>query len=688
MEYKKVPQEIFNKVNENVKALERLFPSAVKDGEVDFIALKEVLGQFEEVGKEKYELTWAGKQNAKKVADDEVLGRTLKFVPEDSKDADTTENIYIEGDNLEVLKMLRQNYYQSIKVIYIDPPYNTGNDFIYDDDFYEKNIDSHEGNVIDGIRMTLNKNTSSKYHTNWLNMLYPRLLTAKDLLTDDGVIFISIGDEEIDNLIKICEDVFGRQNIVSNLVWEKKRKGAFLDRHITNIKEYIVVIAKDATKFNGLLGEINYSEETYPCIKTTNTRGIRTIKKGISSTYKEKNHFVAKNTRISSGNMELILLDDLIIKNGRLAEDLRVDSNWIYGQESLDLYAERDELYLTRDLYLRRRVKEPREKRLKDILSRVGKSETLDPEETDLAREIRYIRSDNLYDDGWGTNEDGNEELHELLGVQNIFDFPKPSKLIAKLLYSVSDKDCYILDFFSGSSTTADAVLQLNSQDGGKRKFIMVQISENLEETILEVPSNKKVSIQATIDFLESIGKPPLLTEIGKERIKRSIKRLNKDSSLITKELDLGMKVFRVDNTNIRWTHEALASGQIKADEAELTDKDQLDFMPGFTDIDVVYEIMLRQRDIPLSSKVEKLSYIDDRTFMFADSYVVCLEEIVTEELVGKLAALEPLPIKFIFRDSAFEDDISLKDETFRRLQLLIARNTGEEKKTYTVEFL
>lgn len=684
----KVPQGIFDKVNENVKALEKLFPSSVKDGEVDFNALKEALGLFKEVDKEKYELTWAGKQNAKKVADDDILGRTLKIVPEDNTATEKTENIYIEGDNLEVLKLLRQNYYQSIKVIYIDPPYNTGNDFIYEDNFYEKNIGSLEGDIVEGIRMTLNKNTSSKYHTKWLNMLYPRLLTAKDLLTDDGVIFISIGDEEIDNLIKLCEEVFGWSNIVANLVWEKKRKGAFLDSHITNIKEYIVVVAKDATKFNGLLGEINSSEETYPCIKTTNARGVRTIKKGISSTFKEKEHFVAKNTRISSGNMELILLDDLIIKNGRLAEDLRIDSNWIYGQESLNVFAERDELYLTRDLYLRRRVKEPREKMLKDILFKVGKNETLDSETIDEKRDIRYRKSDNLYDDGWGTNEDGNEELHELLGVQNLFDFPKPSKLIAKLLYSVSDKNCYVLDFFSGSATTADAVLQLNSQDDGNRKFIMVQIPENLEETILQVPSNKKVAIQASINFLTSIGKPPLLTELGKERINRSIKRIKEKNLCINNNLDLNMKVFRVDNTNIRWTHEALASGQIKADEAILTDKDQLDFMPNFTDLDVVYEIMLRQRDIPLSSKVENLTDIGKRTFIFAESFVVCLEEVITEELVERLAAIEPLPIKFIFRDSAFEDDISLKDETFRRLQLLISRNTGEEKKNYTVEFL
>lgn len=687
MDLPKVSEAIFNSQNENITKIEKLFPSVVKDGQVDFEALKEFFGIYEEVENEKYELTWHGKKKSKNFAEQDISGQTLKYLKDENIGSESSENLYIEGDNLEALKLLRQNYYQAIDIIYIDPPYNTGNDFIYEDKFLNSDIDTLEGNVVDNVRLTLNKNTSSKYHTNWLNMLYPRLLVARDLLTDDGVIFISIGDEEIDNLLKLCEEVFGWKNIVANLVWEKKRKGAFLDGHITNIKEYIVVVAKDSSRFKGLLGEINYNEETYPCIKTTNARGVRKISKGISSTFKEKNHFVSKGTRISSGNMELILLDDLIIKDGFLAEDVRIDSNWIYGQETLDSYAKKGELYITRDLYLRRRVTDPREKRLKDILFKTGKNEVVDIE-TDSLKNIRYKKSDNLYDDGWGTNEDGNQELHELLGVQNLFDFPKPSKLIAKLIYAVSNKNALVLDFFSGSATTADAVLQLNSQDSGNRKFIMVQVAENLLETLEKVPANKKASIQATIDFLATLNKPPYLTEIGKERVKRSIERIKQKSTSKLNNIDLGMKVFKVENTNIRWTHEALTEGQIAADEAEMTDKDKLDFMPGTKDIDVVYEVMLRQRDVPLSSSVELLLDIGARTYMFADSYVVCLEEDITAELVEKLAAIDPLPIKYVLRDSAFGDNISLKEETFRRLQLLVERNTGVSKKTYTVEFL
>mgnify|MGYP000063797310 CR=1 FL=1 len=221
----KVPQQINDIVGDNVKKLAQLFPSAVKDGEVDFEALKEELGQFEEVGSEKYELTWAGKKNAKKIAQEDVIGRTLKYIPEDSKDADTTENLYIEGDNLEVLKLLRQNYYGAIKMIYIDPPYNTGNDFVYNDSFVMSQEESDVAEeAIDelGERYTINKNSQNRYHANWLNMMYPRLKIACDLLKDSGVIFISIDDSEVANLRKICDEIFGADNFIANLIWQKK----------------------------------------------------------------------------------------------------------------------------------------------------------------------------------------------------------------------------------------------------------------------------------------------------------------------------------------------------------------------------------------------------------------------------------------------------------------------------------
>lgn len=208
----KVPQQINDIVGDNVKKLAQLFPAVVKDGEVDFEALKEELGQFQEVGSEKYELTWAGKKNAKKIAQEDIFGRTLKFIPEESKDTDTTENLYIEGDNLEVLKLLRQNYYGAVKVIYIDPPYNTGNDFVYNDSFVmsQEESDIVEGKIDEtGEKFTINSKSQNRYHAKWLSMMFTRLKIAKDLLKDDGVIFISIDDKEVENLKKICHEIFG-----------------------------------------------------------------------------------------------------------------------------------------------------------------------------------------------------------------------------------------------------------------------------------------------------------------------------------------------------------------------------------------------------------------------------------------------------------------------------------------------
>lgn len=249
----KVPQQINDIVGDNVKKLAQLFPSVVKDGEVDFEALKEELGQYEEVGSEKYELTWAGKKNAKRIAQEDVIGRTLKFIPEDSKDADTTENLYIEGDNLEVLKLLRQNYYGAIKMIYIDPPYNTGNDFVYNDSF---EMSESESNIVEGTisvvgeKYVINSASTNKYHAKWLSMLYSRLKIAKDLLSDDGIISISIDEHEFENLIKLCKEVFGEQNYIGSIVVKSNPRGSMSTAELASLHEYLVLFAKSRNDVN------------------------------------------------------------------------------------------------------------------------------------------------------------------------------------------------------------------------------------------------------------------------------------------------------------------------------------------------------------------------------------------------------------------------------------------------------
>ena len=495
--------------------------------------------------------------------------------------------------------------------------------------------------------------------------MYSRLLVARSLLKKEGVIFLSIDDNEIHHLKKLCDEILGSKNFVAQLVWEKKKKGAFLSKNYINMKEYVLVYAKHNPSFGGLIGEINSASETYPCIKTTNARGIRIIKKGTPSKCKEKTYTIKSGTRISAGNMELIYLNDLIVENGILQNDVEIDSNWIYSQQALDEYSDEGLLYITQDNYIRRIVNDDRIKMLKDLLTRVGIDGTSLP----------YYKYDlNMNNGGWGTNEDANDELHELMKHQYLFDFSKPTRLIAKLIQTITKEKDTILDFFSGSATTAHAVMQLNAEDGGHRKYIMVQLPEVCDEKSEAAKAGYRT-----------------ICEIGKERIRRAAKKIHEDNP--DAQFDDGFKVFEVADTNIKWNtvnDEDITS----LNEMDYgTDKDRIDFTKGYTDIDVVYEIMLRQYNIPLSTPVEKLPQVSDRTYIFADAVVVCLEPEISTELIEKLAAVEPTPAKFVLRDSAFNDDIELKDVSFRRLSSLIrTHQTEEERKSkynnYVVEFI
>lgn len=260
----------------------------------------------------------------------------------------------------------------------------------------------------------------------------------------------------------------------------------------------------------------------------------------------------------------------------------------------------------------------------------------------------------------------------------------KPVRLIKQLVDLCTENDDIILDFYSGSATTAHAVMELEAESEEKRKFIMIQVNEDLDRSLELADADNKKTIKNAISFLDDINKPHILSEIGKERIRRSGEKIKSEYQDV--ELDIGFKVFRAEATNIKW-NSLMDVGQLDIAQIE-SDPDSLDFMPNTKDIDVVYEIMLRQRDVALSESVELLSDIGSRTYLYASSFLVCLETEITEALVEKIAAIDPLPIKFIFRDSAFKDDIALKDETFRKLRALVERNSGESKPTYTVEFI
>ena len=681
MEYTKVNRNISNIVSEQVRKLEQLFPSAVKDGEVDFEALREELGQFEEVGTEKYELTWAGKKNAKKIAQEDIFGKTLKFISEDSKDADTTRNLYIEGDNLEVLKLLRQNYYGAIKMIYIDPPYNTGNDFVYNDSFV---MEQGESSLVEGIinesgeRLVLNSKSQNRYHANWINMIYPRLKVAKDLLCDDGVIFISIDDNEKANLSKVCDEIFGAENSIGPIIQNKQNaKNDTID--VQKNHEFILIYRKQkvgngTTSIPTLLRTIYNYKEVYEengeyyyindAITTRGEGGTLNARPNLGYTVyynpetKDKMAILDYDIELAkkSNDFDMIYRDnqELIAKGYIPIRPPKVRGSLGCWTWSLDKFnSEKRNIIITgkADRYS------------------IKKRTFIDKEDVKFINgKWQYVskidgNSKSIVD--FSTNE-GTNALSSLIG-QGIFNNPKNVEMIQYFLGLIRNNNCVVLDFFSGSATTAEAVLKMNVKDQGKRTFIMVQLEEECAENTDAFKNGYKN-----------------ICEIGKERIRRVGEKIRQENP--DDYIDIGFKVFRVADTNIKW-NSRMDMGQLDLSQIENT-PDLIDFMPGANDVDIVYELMLRQRDVALSETLELLSDIGNRTYLYATSYLVCLETEITEELVNKLAELDPLPIKFIFRDSAFKDDIAFKDETFRRLKALIDKNASGCKSTYTIEFI
>lgn len=560
----------------------------------------------------------------------------MKFVAKDSKNADSTENIYIEGDNLEVLKLLRQNYYNSIKMIYIDPPYNTGNDFVYNDTF---KMDKEESDKAEGIisenneKLQKNQKSTNRYHANWLNMMYPRLKLARDLLTDDGVIFISIDDNEQANLKRLCDEIFGEENFVGEFIWKKKQGGGNDSNIIVVEHEYIISYIK-GNKSDFIFNlDANYklNDNLYPFRDQKGEYGLVTLDKS-SIRFSDSLVFEIKSPNGDSFYPRVI--------KGK-------QSCWRWSKAKV-------------------------EENYSELVFKDGKVYT------------KYYRPEGvtprslLIDAVYGRTETGNDDIKELFVNLNPFSYPKPVKLLNHFISIGINKNDTILDFFSGSATTAHAVMQLNSEDNGNRKYIMVQLPEITDE--------KSEAFKAGYKNIAEIGKERIRR--AGEKIKQEIEDYNSNLKLgeePKKVPDIGFKVFKVDNTNIKWYD---LENINEESQYSFDDPDSLDFVLGNNDTDIVYEIMLRQNDVPLSESLEVLTDIGNRTYLYASTYLICLETEITEQMVEKLASLEPLPIKFVFRDSAFKDNISLKDETFRKLRSLIERNSGESKVSYRVEFI
>lgn len=669
-DFPKVSESIFDAAKTNTELFLELvgqyFPEAIKDGEVDFTALKEEMGEFAEVTAEHYDFTWAGKQAAKKQAQADAYGRTLRFKPQDSVNADTTENLYIEGDNLEALMLLRRAYYGKIKMIYIDPPYNTGSDFVYRDNFSmtEKELSELSGDETDSERMRKNTTDSARFHTNWLNMMYPRLKIARDLLSDDGLIIVNMDENEITNLQKIMSEIFSAQNDLGTIVWDKRNpKGDA--KGVSYQHEYIVLFAKNKSSFLNNCGMLRPKKNAAAMLAKA-----KQLFNKVSSSYTldQANEdfaiWLSKQADVSGGEKAYNRIDN----NGDLYQ--AVSMSWPNKKKAPDEYF----IPLIHPITQKpcpvpeRGWRNP-PSTMAELLSKnliiFGENETTQPRR-------KYLLKENLYENIPSLLYYGGSDTALLTKLGIPFDTPKVIDICKEHIMSFTKDNDIILDFFSGSATTAHAVMQLNAETNGKRKFIMVQIPEAIDE-----------SHDAFKAGFENI------CEIGKERIRRAAKKIHEENPDAV--FDDGFLCFETADTNIRWNK--MTDDEILNLDRFAMGDDAIDFVEGFTDTDVVYEIMLRQHGIPLSTPIVKMADISDRTYIFNDAVVVCLESKISKELIEKLAAIEPIPAKFILRDSAFGDDYQLKETAYRRLTTLIGNHQSEEEKrskynTYTVEFI
>lgn len=610
--------------NENFNKLKELFPNAItetidEDGNIVRAIDKDILTQeisteVVEGREERYQFTWPDKKKAI-LAANAPISKTLRPCKEESVNFDETENLYIEGDNLEVLKLLQETYLGKIKMIYIDPPYNTGNDFVYNDNFYldrEEYLKDSGQYDEDGNRLEENLESNGRFHTDWLNMMYPRLKLARNLLTDDGVIFISIDDNEQANMKKICDEIFGENNYIGTLVWSKKRKGSFLSKNIISMTEYVHVYFKNKSSNIGLFGGKADNNESQPLIKRTNQTSVLSIPSNIVETKLKDGIY---RSGIYGRNVNPIkLLDDVYVEDKKITNDFRIEAPFIWSQSMFDSQLKKGARFIVNTENFQIRVF-----KVQDNNNFKGLSSFID------GIKIK------------GTNEDAYENLENLFNVKKIFDYSKPHNFIKYLMLSATffNKKAIVLDFFSGSATTAHATMQLNAEDGGNRKFIMVQLPEETDE--------KSEAYKAGYENI---------CEIGKERIRRAGKKIleeNKDKEGI-ENLDIGFRVLKTDSSNMKDVFYSPVDTQQSLLDS-LTDNIKEDRSPE----DLLFQIML-DLGISLSSKIDVKEINGKNIFSVEDGFLIaCFDKDITEETVKAIA--EEQPYYAIFRDSSIADD-------------------------------
>ena len=608
----------------NIEKLGLLFPNCLTeksiDGKIfkaiDFDILRQEVAHFVVEGPEqRYQFTWPDKRAAIRLANTPT-SKTLRPCRAESVDFDTTQNLYIEGDNLDVLKLLRENYLGKVKMIYIDPPYNTGNDFVYNDDFaqgkteFEQRsglFDAEGHQTIDPMQR--NTEANGRFHTDWLNMIYPRLKVARDLLSDDGVIFISIDDNEVENLKKVGNEIFGESNFVGQWNWFKSATPPNLSYKIKKNIEYIIAYEKhkDNIRYSGMQ---KVSSSSDPFTKPQNSLKVLTFPAGSIQT-NLKDGVYSKGI-YGTDKFPNELLNDLIVENGTNSNAVSFRNKFIWVQSTLDENLKQKlKVYLSKSLVL--------------SYKRAEYNPECPPNLIDQNVQV-------------STTEQAGSDLDSLFDQISVFDYPKPVSLLTYLLRFKNDPSSIVLDFFSGSATTAHAVMQLNAEDGGNRKFIMVQLPEKTDP--------KSEAYKAGY---------PNICEIGKERIRRAgqkIKEENKDKEGIDR-LDTGFRVLKLDSSNMADVYYTPAQTPIEQTLGFEAFEDNI--KPDRTAEDLLFQVM-PECNLPLSSRIEEREIHGNKVYAVDGNYLVaCFDRDIDEQVITEIARMQPY--YFVMRDASAATD-------------------------------
>lgn len=600
----KLRMQSSNGVEDNIMKIAQLFPDCVtetvdeRNGQpkhlIDFEKLKQNLSDSVISERaERYQFTWPDKSKAILLANSPI-NATLRPCREDSVDFDNTQNLYIEGDNLDVLKCLKETYLHKVKMIYIDPPYNTGNDFVYEDDFAQSSEEylANSGQFDEqGNRMFTNAESNGRFHTDWLNMIYPRLKVARDLLTDDGVIFISIDDNEVENLRKVCDEVFGEQNFIATLIWERAFAPKNDAKFISSSHDYIVMCAKRIENFK--IGRLERTQEANARYSNPDNdpRGVWTSGDMLVKTYNKSCDY------------------PITTPSGKIVNPVP-GRCWRFSEESF--------LEKVKDNRIWFGPEGNGVPRVKRFLSEL-KFEGMAPTSILFHKEV-------------GHSQEGSKEVTVLFGDKGVFDGPKPVRLLQRLLTLANlDDNSIILDFFSGSASTAHAVMKMNAEKQKHCPFIMVQLPEHISE-------KKKEQGYETV------------CEIGKERIRRAGKKIKEESPLTTQDLDTGFRVLKLDSTNMQ---------DIYYSPKDISQADlfsQVDNVkPDRTGEDLLFQVML-ELGATLDSKIETTTVAGKTIYNVAEGYLVaCFDPDVTDEVVKAIAQMQPAYV--VLRDTSMKDD-------------------------------